>query len=41
MLKLLNILLFISFTLQAKVQTIEFSLATTELPPFVIVNENK
>lgn len=41
MLKLLNIFLFISFTLQAKEQSIEFSLATTELPPFVIVNENK
>jgi ABC-type amino acid transport substrate-binding protein len=37
----LLLLLFVGFSLQAKEQFIEFSLATAELPPYVYVAENK
>lgn len=38
---LLIFFLFVGFTLQAKEQPIEFSLATTELPPYVTLDENR
>jgi polar amino acid transport system substrate-binding protein len=41
MLKILLLLLFVGFQLQAKEKFIEFSLATAELPPYVTLADNK